>query len=171
MNIDVFFHGRPAVRFMLVGFLAAGLAHPANAHDFKTGKLIIDHPWARATPPGAEVAGGYLAIENAGEEADRLVSATAEVAGRVEIHEMNVVDGVMKMRPLPGGVEIPAGGAVELKPGSYHLMLMDLARPLKEGEAFAGTLTFEKGGSVKVTYAVGPIGSSAPPEGTQHMAH
>jgi copper(I)-binding protein len=159
---------RAAPRVVLAALLSAACAHQGHAHDFKSGPLTIDHPWARATPPGAKVAGGYLTIDNSGQEPDRLVSATAEIAGRVEIHEMGVVDGVMKMRPLPDGVEIPAGGAVELKPGSYHIMFMDLARPLKEGEDFSGTLTFAKGGSVDVTYAVGPIGSSTPPDGAQH---
>jgi copper(I)-binding protein len=75
---------------------------------------------------------------------------------------MAVVDGIMKMRPLENGVEIPAGGSVEFKPGGYHLMFMDLARPVKEGESFSGTLTFEKAGTVDVTYEVGPIGGDSP---------
>ncbi len=140
------------------------------AHEFKLGQLVIVHPWARATPPGAKVAGGYLTIENNGTENDRLVAATAEIAGRVDVHEMAVDNGVMKMRPLTDGLEIPAGGSVELKPGSYHMMMMDLTGPLKAGESIAGTLTFEKAGTVDVTYVVGPIGSSDAPEEGNDMS-
>lgn len=151
---------------LLPGLLAIGFALAATgqplAHEFKAGSLTIGHPWARATPPGAKVAGGYLTIENGGAEPDRLVAVTAEIAGRAELHEMAVVDGVMKMRPLNDGVDIPAGGSVTLEPSGYHMMLMDLTRPLKEGESFAGTLTFEKAGTVDVTFKVESIGASAP---------
>lgn len=138
---------------------------PAFAHEYKIGSLEIEHPWARMTPAGAKVGGGYLTIENEGKEADRLVSATAEVAGRVEIHEMAVKDGVMTMRMLPDGLEIPAGGEAKLAPGGFHLMLMDLKQPLKEGESFKGTLTFAKAGTVNVSFKIegmaGPKGSEA----------
>lgn len=138
---------------------------PAFAHEYKIGNLEIAHPWARMTPAGAKVGGGYLTVENEGKEADRLVSATAEVAGRVEIHEMAVKDGVMTMRMLPDGLEIPAGGEAKLAPGGFHLMLMDLKQPLKEGESFKGTLTFAKAGTVNVSFKIegmaGPKGSEA----------
>lgn len=146
--------------------LAAALAltalQPVFAHD--ASPVHVEQPWARATPPGAKVAGAFAVIENHGSTPDRLVSATAEIAGRVEIHEMAVTDGVMTMRPLPDGLPIPADGSVELKPGSYHLMLMDLAGPLKDGEHVAGTLTFEKAGTVPVEFVVAPIGAKAPAE-------
>jgi periplasmic copper chaperone A len=157
---------------LLRGLLALGLAlavGQALAHDFKAGSLTIGHPWARATPPGAKVGGGYLTIENTGAEPDRLVAATVEIAGRAELHEMAVVDGVMKMRPLEAGIEVPASGSVELKPGSYHLMLMDLKQPLKEGESFSGTLTFEKAGTVDVTFNIESMGATSPDEGMSSM--
>ena len=142
----------------------------AFAHEFKLGDLEIVHPWSRATPPGAAVGAGYLVINNHGSSADRLVSAAAdEVAGHVEIHEMAVKDGVMTMKPLPDGLEIPAGGSVALKPGSFHLMLMDLKAPLKEGTEFHGTLTFEKAGTVEVHFAVQGVGSTEPVEGDDDM--
>ncbi|MBN9022005.1 MAG: copper chaperone PCu(A)C, partial [Rhizobiales bacterium] len=81
-------------------------------------------------------------------------------------HEMAVVDGVMTMRELPDGLPIPAGGSVELKPGSYHIMFVGLKAPLKEGESFKGTLTFEKAGTVQVEYAVQALGS-----GPAHEEH
>ncbi len=149
----------------LAAALALAALQPVLAHDTTsaaTGPVHVEQPWARATPPGAKVAGAFAVIANHGSTPDRLVSATAEIAGRVEIHEMAVTDGVMTMRPLPDGLPIPADGSVELKPGSYHLMLMDLAGPLKDGEHVAGTLTFEKAGTVPVEFVVAPIGAKAP---------
>jgi copper(I)-binding protein len=78
---------------------------------------------------------------------------------------MAVKDGVMTMRQLPDGLPIPAKGAVALKPGSYHLMFLDLKHPLKKGEPFSGTLTFEKAGTVAVTFAVEDIGATDPAQG------
>jgi copper(I)-binding protein len=154
------------IRSLASAFLALLIlaASPSVANEFKLGDITIEQPWSRATPPGAKIGGGYFMIKNAGAESDRLVSATAEIAGHAEMHEMSVVDGIMKMRALESGVEVPAGGSVEFGPGGYHLMLMDLGRPLKEGESFSGTLTFEKAGTVDITYEVGPIGGDAPIE-------
>jgi copper(I)-binding protein len=135
------------------------LSGAAMAHDFKAGSIEIDHPWSRATPAGAKVGAGYLVLKNAG-AADRLVSATAPFAGRVEIHEMAMKDGVMTMRPLADGIAVPAGGTVELKPGGYHIMFMDLKSPLKEGTLVDGTLTFEKAGTVNVQFKVEPVGAA-----------
>lgn len=125
------------------------------ADEFKIGDIEITHPWSRATPEGAKVAGGFLIISNNGSSPDRLVSVTGEIAGKAEVHEMAVdASGVMKMRPLADGLEIPAGGEVELKPGSFHIMFMKLEKGAKEGEKFKGTLTFEKAGTVDVDFAV-----------------
>ena len=110
-------------------------------------------------PGGAEVATGYLTIENDGAEPDRLVSATAEIAGHTGIHQMSMANGVMKMRELTEGLPVPAGGSVALEPNSYHLMFTDLKEPLKEGDEFSGTLTFEKAGTVDVTFEVEGIGA------------
>lgn len=136
------------------------LAAPATAHEFKAGLLEIEHPWSRATPAGAKVAAGYLTIENSGDAADRLVSATAEIAGKTEIHEMAVKDRIMTMRELADGVAVPAKGEAKLAPSGLHLMFMDLKRPLKQGATFAGTLTFEKAGELKVEFAVQSIGAT-----------
>lgn len=130
------------------------------AHEFKAGPIEIDHPWSRATPGGATVAAGYLTLKNTGAAPDKLVSATAPFAGKVEIHEMAVTDGVMTMRPLPDGLAIPAGGSVALKPGSYHIMFLDLKQPLKEGTKVDGTLTFEKAGTVSVQFQVDGVGAA-----------
>jgi len=148
---------RPAIVAAALALPALG---PAAAHEFKSGPIEVVHPWARATPPAAKVGGGYAEIRNDGSEPDRLVSVTAEVAGRVEIHEMGVKDGIMTMRPVEGGVPVPADGTAALAPGGYHLMLLELKRPLKAGESFAGTMTFEKAGTIAVTFDVQAIGST-----------
>ena len=158
--------------FRIAALSAAALAsallfsQTASAHEFKQGDLTIGHPWSRATLPGAKVAAGYLTVKNAGSTPDRLISVTADIAGKGEIHEMTVKDGVMNMRPLADGLEIPAGGEVKLEPGSYHLMFMGLKEPAVEGVKFPGTLTFEKAGTVKIEFAVDKAGGEA-----DHSAH
>lgn len=144
--------------------LSAGFA---AAHDFKAGPLKIGHPWSRATPAGAKVGGGYLSIENTGTTADRLVSVSVPFAGRAEVHEMAVKDGIMTMRPLDKGLEVKPGEKAELKPGGYHIMFMELKRPLKEGERVKGTLQFEKAGTVAVEFAVQGVGA----RDTGHTGH
>ncbi|WP_182418950.1 copper chaperone PCu(A)C [Bartonella sp. HY038] len=126
----------------------------AQAHEYKAGNLEIIHPWSRATVPTAKVAGGYFKIINKGDVADKLVKVTADLSDDVQIHEMAMVDGVMKMRHLTDGIDIPIGGDIEFKPGSYHIMFMDLKNGLKEGEKFKGKLYFEKAGEVEVDFKV-----------------
>jgi copper(I)-binding protein len=136
---------------------------PGSAHEFKAGPITVEHPWSRATPGGARVAAGYLTIDNDGNEPDRLVSATAEIAGHTGIHQMSMKDGVMEMRELKDGLPVPADASVKLEPNSYHLMFTDLKKPLQEGEEFSGTLTFEKAGTLDVTFEVEGIGAASPP--------
>jgi copper(I)-binding protein len=136
------------------------------AHEFKIREIELDRPWSRATAPGAPVGAGYVVIDNDG-ATDRLVSATAEIAGRTEIHEMSMKDGVMTMRALPDGLAIPADGEVKLEPGSYHLMFLDLKEPIAQGVPFRGTLTFEKAGTVEVEFAVEAAGA----KGSGHDEH
>lgn len=143
--------------FALVLLFAS--THGLLAHEYEVGEIEIVHPWSRATPEGARVAAGYLLVKNNGAEADRLVSITGEIAGRAEIHEMSVnAEGVMTMRPLSDGLEVPAGGEVALEPGGYHIMFLDLKKGIGAGEKFAGTLTFERAGAVEVEYAVEAMG-------------
>jgi copper(I)-binding protein len=137
-------------------------ASPAAALDYTLGSLHIENPWARATPKGAAVAGAYMRITNKGTVADRLIGGSAVVAGRFEIHEMKMEQGVMKMRPLSAGLEIKPGETVELKPGSYHVMMMGLKSPLEKGQRVKGTLQFEKAGKIDVEYMVEAIGTTAP---------
>ncbi len=130
---------------------------PALAGEAYTlGDLSISMPTARATLPNAPVGGGFVTITNSGAADDRLVAASSSVAGHVEIHEMAMVNDIMKMRELEDGLAIPAGETVVLMPGGYHLMFMELKQPLVEGEDFAVTLVFENAGEIEVTMAVGP---------------
>lgn len=137
-------------------------ASAAGADTFKIGDIAIEAPWTRATPGGAKVAGGYLKVTNNGPAADKLIGATTDVAGRVEFHEMAVSGGVMRMRPVSEGLEIRPGQSVELKPGGYHVMFMELKRQLKQGETIKATLQFEKAGKVDITFSVRAVGASAP---------
>ncbi len=134
----------------------------ASAHGYKVGDLQIEHPWARATPQGAKVGGGFFVVKNAGATADRLVAVSApDVSDNVQIHEMAVKDGVMTMAPLPNGLDIPAKGSVELKPGSYHVMFIDLKHPLKKGDHVKAKLTFEHAGPIDVDFEVDAIGATS----------
>ena len=148
----------------IVGLLCllALSARPATAADFTKGDIKITQPWARATPGGAKVAAGYLTLTNTGKTADRLIGGTALAAGALELHDMTMTDGVMRMRRLETGVEIKPGATVALKPGSIHVMFMDLKQPLKQGEKIKGTLVFEKAGNVEIEYEVAPIGAASP---------
>jgi copper(I)-binding protein len=139
-------------------------AAPALAQDVKAGDLTIEKAWARATPKGAEVGAGYLEIRNDGAAPDRLTGGSADF-GNVEIHEMSMAGGVMKMRQLKDGLEIPAHGSVKLAPNGYHVMFTDLKRPLVKGESVKATLTFEHAGAVVVDFAVQGVGAAGPSDG------
>jgi copper(I)-binding protein len=147
------------INFLAAGALALSLATPVLAQTVTAGSIAIEQPWARATPPGAQVGGGYMTITNTGGESDTLVGGSSPVAGEVQVHEMSMQDGVMKMRELPDGLQIKAGETVTLKPGGYHLMLMNLKEPLKQGEQVSATLEFAKAGKVEVMLNVESIGA------------
>jgi len=125
-------------------------------------QVEIEQPWARATAPGAQVAGGYMTIRNKGADTDKLVGASSGAAARVELH-VHIREGdVMKMRQV-GAYEVPANGSFELKPGGAHLMFLQIARPFKEGEKIRVELRFEKAGEVAAEFHVGRLGDSKPP--------
>jgi copper(I)-binding protein len=154
------FMSTPSRMIMLVtlaAVLGIGFSHAQSS-----GLISIEKPFSRATPGGSKVGAGYMTITNKGTAADRLVSASSPAAGKVEIHEMTMQDGVMKMRELAGGLPIEAGKAVSLAPGGYHLMLIQLKAPLKKGDQVPVTLTFEKAGKVDVTLDVQGIGAQQP---------
>ena len=134
-------------------------AAPALAHEFKAGDIVVEKPWARATPKGAEVGGGYLTIQNKGAAPDRLTGGSADFA-TVEVHQMSSANGVWQMRELKDGLAIPAHGSVGLTPGGYHIMFTHLAHPLTKGESVKTTLNFEHAGPVEVEFSVMGIGAS-----------
>lgn len=160
-------HSRIAAALLAFGAMAACSPPPASdakapegpasaAAPASTGITITDAK-ARATPDGAAVAGGYLTITNGGQDADRLVSASSPRAPKMELHEMAMDGNMMTMRAVPG-IDVPAGGTVELKPGGLHLMFMDIPAPFKAGETVPVTLNFEKAGAVETTLVVGDGG-------------
>ncbi len=152
---------RLAVALATSAFLAlAGAA--AMAEDVKLGSLTISSAWTRATPPKAPTAGGYLTITNAGPEADRLIAAASPIAGKADLHQMAMKNGVMTMRPVTGGIEIPAGGKVSLSPDGFHIMFTALKQSLKKGESVPVTLTFEKAGKADITLSVEAVGAKGP---------
>ncbi len=143
-------------------FIAASLAVPANAEDVTIGTLKISAPWARATPKGAAVGGGYMTITNTGTAPDRLIGGATGISSRFELHEMSMDNGVMKMRELAQGLEIKPGQKVELKPGGYHVMFMGLKEQLMQGQTIKATLQFEKAGKVDVSFAIQGVGAQSP---------
>lgn len=124
----------------------------ANAaeNSIKSGDIILSSPWVRAMLPGQATGGGYLTIQNTGVAVDRLMSVSSPNASLVEIHQMSMDKDVMKMRQITDGVEIPAGGKVELSPGGLHLMFKQVIMPFKVGETVKVTLKFTKGGKIDV---------------------
>ncbi len=134
----------------------------ASTFTAEAGSISVEKAWSRATPNGAKVAAGFVTIKNDGDEPDRLVSASADFAGETQIHQMSMAGGMMKMRPVPEGIVIPPKSSVVLEPAGYHLMFMDFAQPLKEGDSFPAKLTFEHAGSMEVTFQVLGMGAQAP---------
>ena len=131
--------------FVIVSFAASAHDHS----DIKFGHMVI-----RAVAEGTKATGGFLTITNNGHHADRLVSVSADFAGKSEIHEMKMEEGVMKMRELPDGIEIPAGESVVLKRGGNHLMFMKLPAPVSKGSELEVKLTFEKAGEIAIKMKV-----------------
>src|ERR1700726_410523 len=140
-------------------------AAPARAEEVKVGDLVITQAWSRATPGGAKTGSGYLTIENKGSAPDRLIGGSADIADKVQVHEMAMNNGVMTMRPLDKGLTIDPGKTVKLAPGGYHLMLFDLKSPLKQGDKLPVTLEFERAGKVKLSLDVQGIGAQGPGAG------
>jgi periplasmic copper chaperone A len=126
----------------------------ALAHGYKLGSLEIKHPWAKATISGQPVGGGFMKIVNSGTEPDRLIKISSNVSDMIQVHEMKVENGVMKMGEVPGGLEIAPGATVELTPGGLHVMFLGIKAPFKEGETVKVVLTFEKAGTIEVEFKV-----------------
>ncbi len=135
----------------------------ARATDYSLEALTIEQSWARASAGPARNSAAFMTIRNSG-PADRLIAATGDVAGRVELHIHLMEGNVMKMRQVEA-VEIPQGGTASLEPGGYHVMLIGLKAPLAEGGSFPLTLTFEKAGTITIEVPVQAVGSLGPQGG------
>jgi periplasmic copper chaperone A len=159
--------GTLAASVIAVSVVFAGAA---IGETYKAGAIEVNQPWSNAVPKGATVAAGYLTITNTGTEPDRLLGGSTPVAGKFEIHQMTMDKGVMRMRPLASGLEIKPGETVELKPSSFHIMMMGLKQPIERGKPFKASLMFEKAGAVEVEFAVEPIGGR-PPAAAADDAH
>ncbi len=145
----------------LLNLAAAVLLIAAASSAFAQGASIqVEQPWARATPAGASTGAVYLTINNKSHDADRLTGASSDIADKLQIHEMKVVSGTMQMREVPDGLPVPAGGTVVLKPGSFHVMLIGLKKPLKAGETLPLTLSFEKAGKISLTVPIRAMGAA-----------
>ena len=156
-------------KLILLLIWALAIATPALAHDYRVGPLKIGHPWSRPSPVGAPAGAGYLTITNTGPSDDRLVGGSSPVSARLEIHEMSMAGGVMKMRPVTGGLVIPAGQTVTLRPGGYHIMLIGLKSPLRLDDRFTAILQFQKAGTVRVEFHVQtPPTGAGPDHGMTH---
>jgi uncharacterized protein YcnI/copper(I)-binding protein len=137
---------------------AGGHDHAGMSMDMdvvKAGNLEVSGGATKAMLPGQPVGGGYVTIKNGGDSDDKLIGVESSVAGRAEIHEMAMVNDVMKMRKLDEGIVIPAGQTVELKPGGLHMMFFDVKKPFAEGDKVPVTLIFEKAGKVDVILSAG----------------
>jgi periplasmic copper chaperone A len=149
-------------RLFALAFAAVAAAFPfAVFAEGTQSPITVEQPYARATPAGALTGAVYMTLNNTAPVADRLTSVSSDVAGKVQLHEMTLVNGVMQMRQLADGLPVPAGGSVVLKPGGYHVMLIGLKEQLKAGETFALTLTFEKAGNISIAVPVQAMGAAA----------
>ena len=145
-------------KLIIATLLTLGLLTTASAHEYNVGKLTIDHPYVRSTPPMAPVAGGFMTITNNGDKDDRLFAGTAPFSKALEIHEMVMGDkGVMRMQQIEGGIVIPAGETVELKPGGLHIMFIGLDKQMIPDERHKSLLKFENAGDVEVEFVVKDI--------------
>jgi len=140
--------------------LGAALALSASAAD---GKIVVSDPYIRLAPPGAPAIAAYMVIKNPGVTDRRLVKAASPIARSVELHEHRQENNVMRMRAVRD-IAIKAGGQTELEPGGYHLMLIGLNKPLKEGESVVITLRFDDGSIKEIAARVRKLGTTMPNE-------
>ena len=148
------------MKTIVTGLLVLLLSLAVSAAD-KREVRVVD-AWARAVPVVAPVAGGFFTVVNTGNAEDRLLRVESPIAKRIEIHEMRNDGGVMRMRQITDGLIVPAHGQLELKPGSYHLMFMELKAPFAKDAKIPATLVFEKAGSVDVELSVAAMGAASP---------
>jgi copper(I)-binding protein len=134
----------------------------AAAADYDLGMIHISQPWSRATPKGAASGAGYMTITNKGATPETVACVADDASAQCQIHSMTMEGGVMKMRPVEGGLEIKPGESVTLKPGGYHMMFLSLKHPLEQGQTIKVTLKFDHAGTIDLDYPVLAIGAPAP---------
>jgi copper(I)-binding protein len=152
---------RALVGAVLLCLSAAGVGLAEEGGTASAGAIEISAAWVRGTPPGAPVSAGYLAVTNTGQTPDRLVGGSAPFADRVEIHEMEMHGGVMRMAEIEGGLVIAPGETAVLRPGGNHVMFMDLTDPPQPGDTVTVTLEFAKAGPVTVEMPVSALGAQS----------
>jgi copper(I)-binding protein len=156
---------RTTASVLVVAFFLAQLSvAPSLAADYDVGSIHIAQPWSRATPKGAMTGAGYMTITNRGTAPDRVSCVSSDASAQCQIHSMTMEGGIMKMRPVEGGLEIKPGETVTLSPSGFHMMLVNLNHPLEAGQTVKATLKFDKAGTVEVVYPVMALGAS--PQGT-----
>lgn len=138
------------------------LAGQVLAADYKLGTIQITQPWARASPKGASTGAAYMTVTNSGSATEHLNCVSSDAAKMCQIHSMTMEGGVMKMRPVTGGLEIKPGETVTLKPGGFHIMLVDLTHALEQGKTVEATLKADSGATVEVEFPVAAAGSPGP---------
>jgi len=155
-------HRVAAMAAALTSQLGLLAAIPAQAADYDVGPIHIATPWARATPKGASAGAGYMTVTNKGTAPDRVSCVSDDASAQCQIHSMTMDNGVMKMRPVEGGLEINPGETVTLAPGGFHIMFLDLQHPLEQGQSVKVTLKFDHAGTVDVEYPIAAIGAPVP---------
>jgi copper(I)-binding protein len=149
---------RHATTVLLALLLALAINGHVHAQTPNAKSILVDHPWARATPAGAKTGAAYMTLINSGSSGDRLLAATTPVADTVQFHSVSEENGVSRMREMHD-VAVAPGAKVTFSPGGMHVMLVGLKQPLKEGQTFPLALKFEKAGDVNVTVSVAKVGA------------
>ncbi|MEC3889705.1 copper chaperone PCu(A)C [Xanthomonas campestris] len=144
---------------------------PATAPTTAAASVVAENAWSRATPPGAPVAGGYVTLRNQSSTPDRLVAVESPASAQVELHDMRMDGGVMKMRRLDDGLALPPGETVVLGPGGTHLMFIGPHAPFEVGKPVMATLVFEHAPRVELRFDVRAMGAAAPDDDHHHAGH
>jgi copper(I)-binding protein len=134
----------------------------AQTAEYDIGSIHITQSWSRATPKGATAGAGYMTITNKGTTPDKVSCVSDDASAQCEIHSMTMEGGVMKMRPVEGGLEIKPGESVTLAPSGFHVMFRQLKHPLEQGKTIKATLKFDKAGTVDVEYPILAVGAPGP---------
>lgn len=151
----------------LAAFAHKGVIHtgcPAG-QTFTAGDVTVTGAWLRATPKGAKSAAAYLVVSNTGAAPDTLIGATSEAASDISLHSMTMDGNMMKMAPVEGGLEVPAGGSVALSPMGFHVMMTGMEQPFVEGQCVEMTLHFATAGDIKIELNIGSLTQDGPPTG------